>query len=179
MKKINLLMIVVTMLFGLMACGSKDRSLGELVKSNFEMPGDPTGDIDTDARALAGYMCGIMSVTTEVGKYMDTCKEKYKDNKEFDNGFFGANANTPEDSVTYDDVEELTAELGDSIDSPRRAGELLGLLTMKVMKLSQDMMGVVAKYESYYKDKGEGDMKKFEAAFQKLLPEDIKKEMGL
>lgn len=184
MKKLNFLFVIAAAIC-FMACGNKtngtagaqDSTGADAAEktSKIEMPANPTGDIDNDAKAVADYMTQVMALVQDATQKLEAYNDKYKDSKEFQAALISG-AGKAEDAggnIDYESLKNIPSPTGDLNKDVAVAANV----TSVMLSIGTNLETISEKYEKYYKGKGDEEYNKFEEALKNALPEDVVKQL--
>lgn len=173
-RHFSIAILAVALTFG--ACGNKSQGSNNSTDSittkeskvetmNTKKLGDPTGDIDKDAKAMAEYQVEAWKKMQNVTQKTEIYADKYKnDNEKFMAAVQEASAKYADGNVSTDDMAQI--------------GDTYAKMTFQYTKLAEEMEANVSKYDSYYSAKGEAESKKYEEVVMANIPADIQKQMS-
>lgn len=182
-RHFSIAIIAAALTFG--ACGNKSQGSNNSKGSttteskvetmNTKKLGDPTGNIDKDAKAMAEYQVEAWKKMQNVTQKTEIYAEKYKnDNEKFMAAVQEASAKYADGNVSTDDM----AQIGDPTGDVKKDGDTYAKMSFQYTKLAEEMEANVSKYDSYYNAKGEAESKKYEEAVMANIPADIQKQMS-
>lgn len=157
------MMLIAALAVCAIACGSK---------SNITVPGDPTGDVDKDAKVLADYLTVVVPLINDVTNELTVYMEKYQDDAEFE--VEKATLVQKLEKDTNLDCHDLVVPADPTGDAKKDA-ETFANATIKLEKLTAEFTTTFGKYMEYYGAKSEAESEKFADAVDKQLPENVKK----
>lgn len=182
-RHFSIAILAAALTFG--ACGNKSQESNNSKDSttteskvetmNTKNLGDPTGNIDKDAKAMAEYQVEAWKKMQNVTQKTEIYAEKYKnDNEKFMAAVQEASAKYAGGNVSTDDM----AQIGDPTGDVKKDGDTYAKMTFQYTKLAEEMEASVDKYDGYYKAKGDAESKKYEEAVMANIPVDIQKQMS-
>lgn len=142
-----------------------------------KVPGDPTGDIEIDGKAIAEYVYAILPQLDSLDRKLKAHQDLMM-NKTYNEGLSEVFKKIADDTNT--DYRELPSLLKTEypVGDMRKDGEIFAYLATKTDNYKADLGKILDKYDVYYRAKGiKAFYHQYRATVRRNLPKDFEPEL--